>query len=320
MTVEIAMKRRSLILSPTLLAAPALAQSRWPEREVSVLVPFGAGGSTDVSVRAICAEAEKILGVSMQIVNRTGGQGTAAPTQVAQSRPDGYTIGSAAMSGLAIAPHMFEVTYNLDSFSYLPGAARFLYGIGVRAESPYGTIQDLINAAKARRITFSATGPPNNLGLFDLNRKYGTRFGFVPFQSGAEAVTAAIGGHVEATSQTPPEMIPAIQSGRMRMLASASPTRWKEFPDVPTLREAGFDVIIESLLGFVAPKGAPPEHLATLGNALQRAAAMPTVEEALGRFGMVPAVLPAPEFERAIREGFVRYGEQLREAGLARRS
>ncbi|MBS7813612.1 Bug family tripartite tricarboxylate transporter substrate binding protein [Roseococcus pinisoli] len=313
------MKRRGLILGSSLLAVPALAQARWPDREVTVLVPFGAGGSTDVSVRAICAEAEKILGVPMQIVNRTGGQGTAAPTQVSQARPDGHTIGSAAMSGLAIAPHMFEVGYTLDSFAYLPGTARFLYGIGVRADSPYGSIQDLVNAAKARRITFSATGPPNNLGLFDLNRKYGTRFGFVPFQSGAEAVTAAIGGHVEATSQTPPEMIPAIQSGRMRMLASASPARWKEFPDVPTLREAGFDVTIESLLGFVAPRGVPAERLAVLGDAIQRAAAMPAVEEALGRFGMVPAIQTAPEFERAIREGFVRYGEQLREAGLARR-
>jgi tripartite-type tricarboxylate transporter receptor subunit TctC len=313
------MKRRQLILGTTLLAAPALAQPRWPDREVSVLVPFGAGGSTDVSVRAICAEAEKILGVPLQIVNRTGGQGTAAPTQVAQSRPDGYTIGSAAMSGLAIAPHMFEVSYNLDSFSYLPGTARFLYGIAVRAESPYGSIQDLINAAKARRITFSATGPPNNLGMFELNRKAGTRFGFVPFQSGAEAVTAAIGGHVDATSQTPVEMIPAIQSGRLRMLASASPARWKEFPDVPTLREAGFDVVIESLLGFVAPRGVAPERLAVLGEAIRRAAAMPAVEEALGRFGMVPAILPAPDFERAIREGFTGYGEQLREAGLAKR-
>jgi tripartite-type tricarboxylate transporter receptor subunit TctC len=313
------MKRRQLILGTTLLAAPALAQPRWPDREVSVLVPFGAGGSTDVSVRAICAEAEKILGVPLQIVNRTGGQGTAAPTQVAQSRPDGYTIGSAAMSGLAIAPHMFEVSYNLDSFSYLPGTARFLYGIAVRAESPYGSIQELINAAKARRITFSATGPPNNLGMFELNRKAGTRFGFVPFQSGAEAVTAAIGGHVDATSQTPVEMIPAIQSGRLRMLASGSPARWKEFPDVPTLREAGFDVVIESLLGFVAPRGVAPERLAVLGEAIRRAAAMPAVEEALGRFGMVPAILPAPDFERAIREGFTGYGEQLREAGLAKR-
>jgi tripartite-type tricarboxylate transporter receptor subunit TctC len=313
------MKRRHFIAGSTLLAAPALAQARWPDREISVLVPFGAGGSTDVSVRAICAEAEKVLGVPMQIVNRTGGQGTAAPTQVSQSRPDGYTIGSAAMSGLAIAPHMFEVSYSLDSFAYLPGAARFLYGIAVRAESPYGTIQELINAAKARRMTFSATGPPNNLGLFELNQKAGTRFSFVPFQSGAEAVTAAIGGHVEATSQTPPEMIPAIQSGRLRMLASASPTRWKEFPDVPTLREAGYDVVIESLLGFVAPKGVPPERLEILSGAFQRAAAMPAVEEALGRFGMVPAILSAPDFERAIRTGFTSYGQQIHEAGLARR-
>ncbi len=315
------MRRRGILLAgAALLPAPALrAQARWPDREVTVLVPFGAGGSTDVSVRAVAAEAERHLGVPIQIVNRVGGQGTASLTAVAQARPDGHTLGSAAMSGLAIAPHTMEVAYNLDSFAYLPGAARFLYGIGVRAESPYGTIQDLINAAKARRITFSATGPPNNLGMFELNRRFGTRFQFIPFQSGAEAVTAVLGGHVECTSQTPPEMIPAIQSGRMRMLASSSPARWKEFPEVPTLRESGFDVTIESLLGFVAPRATPPERLAVLSAAFLRAAQAPALEATLGRFGMVSEVMDAPVFERAIREGHARFGDQLREAGLARR-
>lgn len=315
------MQRRLILLGgAALLPAPALhAQSRWPDREVTILVPFGAGGSTDVSVRAVAGEAEKHLGVPIQIVNRVGGQGTASLTAVAQARPDGHTLGSGAMSGLAIAPHTMEVSYTLDSFAYLPGAARFLYGIGVRAESPYGTIQDLINAAKARRMTFSATGPPNNLGMFDLNRRYGTRFQFIPFQSGAEAVTAVLGGHVECTSQTPPEMLPAIQSGRMRLLASSSPGRWKEFPQVQTLRESGFDVTIESLLGFVAPRATPPERVATLSDAFLRAARAPAVEATLTRFGMVPEVMEAAAFEQAIRTGFTRFGEQLREAGLARR-
>ncbi|MCW8084229.1 Bug family tripartite tricarboxylate transporter substrate binding protein [Sabulicella glaciei] len=318
------MKRRHILLATggaTLLAAPSLhAQgARWPDREITILVPFGAGGSTDVSVRAVAAEAEKTLGVPIQIVNRVGGQGTASLIQLAQARPDGHTLGSAAMSGLAIAPHMLDVPYNLDSFAYLSGAARFLYGIGVKADGPYSTIQDLFNAAKARRITFSATGPPNNLGMFELNRKYGTRFHFIPFQSGAEAVTAVLGGHVEATSQTPPEMIPAIQSGRMKLLAASSPARWKEFPDVATLRESGFDVTIESLLGFIAPRATPADRLATLSDAFRRAAEAPALEAALERFGMVPAVMDGQTFERAIREGHARFGEQLREAGLARR-
>ncbi|WP_424810966.1 tripartite tricarboxylate transporter substrate binding protein [Roseococcus sp. YIM B11640] len=315
------MQRRTLLAAgAAVIAAPQIARAAaWPEREITVIVQYGAGGSTDVSTRAIASEAEKILGVPVQIVNRPGGQGTVGVQQIAAARPDGYTIGTTGLAGLAIAPHMLDVSYTNDSFTFLPSFARYLYGIAVRAESPHQTIQDLVNAAKTRRTTFGATGAPNNIGMFDIARLTGARFQFVPFGSGAEAVTAALGGHVDAVIQNPPEMLPALQSGRLRLLASGSAQRWKEFPNVPTLREQGIDVLVDSMIGLIGPKGIPEDRAAILTRAFTEAAQKPALGEILERFGMVSSLMTPQQFEQSVREAHDRFGPQLREAGLARR-
>ncbi|MCW8084230.1 Bug family tripartite tricarboxylate transporter substrate binding protein [Sabulicella glaciei] len=317
------MNRREAILASgaTLLAAPAVrAQgATWPDREITILVAYGAGGSTDVCTRALAGEAEKILGVPVQIVNRTGGQGTSAPAQVASMRPDGHTLATAGMAALAILPHVLDLPYTLDSFTFLPGYARYLYGIAVPAESPIRTAQDLIAQGRQRRVTFAAAGAPQNIGMFELNKKLNTRFGFVPFPGGAEAVTAAIGRHVDFVVQNPPEMLPALQSGRLRLIASASDVRWKEYPDVQTLREQGVDLAVDSVLGLVGPKGIPQDRLERLNTALLQAARSPGVGETVSRFGMVPAPTPATEFEAMQRGAFAEFGPHLRENGLARR-
>jgi tripartite-type tricarboxylate transporter receptor subunit TctC len=312
-------RRQAIIAAGGVLLAPSLAHAAWPEREITILVAYGAGGSTDVCTRAVAAEAEKILKVPVQIVNRTGGQGTSAPAQVTTARPDGYTLATAGMAALAIMPYVLDLPYTLDSFTYLPGYARYLYGIAVPADSPFQTVQQLVDAARERRVTFAAAGAPQNIGMFELNAKLRTRFGFVPFPGGAEAVTAAIGKHVDFVVQNPPEMLPALQSGRLRLLASASDVRWKEFPDVPTLREQGIDLAVDSVLGLVGPKDMPRERVELLSRAFLEAARTPAVADTLNRFGMIPAPVPAPDFERMQRTAFAEFGPHLRAAGLAKR-
>ena len=314
------MKRRQAILATGgAMLLPSLARAAWPEREITILVAYGAGGSTDVCTRAVAAEAEKILKVPVQIVNRTGGQGTSAPAQVTTARADGYTLATAGMAALAIMPYVLELPYTLDSFSFLPGYARYLYGIAVPADSPFQNAQQLVEAGKQRRLTFAAAGAPQNIGMFELNAKLRTRFGFVPFPGGAEAVTAALGKHVDFVVQNPPEMLPALQSGRLRLIASASDVRWKEFPDVPTLREQGIDLAVDSVLGLVGPKDIPGDRIELLSRAFLQAAQTPAVAETLSRFGMIPAPVAAPDFERMQRAAFAEFGPHLRAAGLARR-
>ncbi|WP_043342134.1 Bug family tripartite tricarboxylate transporter substrate binding protein [Belnapia moabensis] len=312
-------RRRTLTgAALTTLATPAFAAG-YPDREITAIVQYAAGGSTDVATRAVLAEAEKLIGVPVQVINRPGGQGTVGPQTIAAARPDGYTIGTGGLNSIAVTPHMLQVSYTPDSFTYLPAYAGFRYGIGVRAESPLRSLEDLIAAGRSRRVTFGATGAPNNLGMFALGRMTGARFQFIPFPSGAEAVTATMGGHVEAVIQAPPEMLPAIQSGRLRLLASASPDRWDEVPDVPTVREMGHDLVVQATVGFVAPRGLPEDRLRILNEALQRAAQSPNVHAMLLRIGMLPQPMTAELFERTVRDAYASAGPALREAGLARR-
>lgn len=283
------------------------------------MVNYGAGGVTDVTVRALANEAAKILKVPVQIVNRPGGQGTTGPTFVAAQRPDGHTIGVTSFAPMAISPHMIDVSYGIDDFAYVGGFGRFRYGVAVNAESSIKSIDDLIAAAKARRVTFSASGPPNNLALLELGKKAGVRFQFVPYPSGAESVTAVLGNHIDAVVQTPTEMLPLIQAGKLRLLASASPVRWSELPDVPTLADLGHGVSIDSWVGLGGPKGIDSARLQVLEKAFAEAARSPEVAKSFETLGMSLSYMSGEEYRGFLKKGFGEMATSLAEAGLAKK-
>jgi len=298
-----------------LLTAPAMAE-KFPEKELTFIVQFAAGGSTDIAIRALMAEVEKDLGVPIQVINRPGGQGTIAAQTVVASKPDGYTLASLGATSVAVTPLLLKVPYTAESFEYLAGCASYRYGITVAANSPIKSLDDLIAAAKSRRVTFGATGAPNNLGMFGLGRLSGAKFNFVPFPSGAEAVTAAMGGHVDAALQSATEIVPGLESGRLRLLAVADAARWKEAPDVPTLRERGFDVVVAATIGIVTPKGVPEDRVRILSTAILKAARLPSLHETLAKVGMVPSPMEGQVYLKSVREAVATAGPALREAGL----
>lgn len=295
------------------------AAQTWPDREVTLVVNYGAGGVTDVTVRALAAEAAKILNAPVQIVNRPGGQGTTGPTFVAAQKPDGHTIGVTSFAPMAISPHMMDVSYAIDDFAYVGGFGRFRYGIAVNAASPIKSVDDLIAASKSRRVTFSASGPPNNLSLSALGKKVGGRFQYVPYPSGAEAVTAVLGGHVDAVVQTPTEMLALIEAGKLRLLASASPVRWTEKPEVPTLIDLGHGISIDSWVGLGGPKGIDPARLQVLQRAFEQAARSPEVGKSFETLGMSIAYMSGEDYRAFLKKGFGEMATSLAEAGLAKK-
>ncbi|MBP0437716.1 tripartite tricarboxylate transporter substrate binding protein [Tianweitania sediminis] len=307
------------IVAAAAFAVPAGAQE-WPDREITLIVNYGAGGVTDVTVRALASEASKILNVPIQVVNRPGGQGTAGPTYLAAQKPDGYTIGVTSFAPLAINPHMMDVSYKIDDFDYLGGFGRFRYGIAVAANSDITSMEELIAAAKARRVTFSASGPPNNLALSKLGKSLGAQFQFVPFPSGAESVTAALGGHVDAVVQTPTEMLALIEAGKLRVLASASPVRWTEKPDVPTLIDLGYDVSIDSWVGLAGPSGIDPARLEVLRKAFADAAKSPEVAAAFQKLGMSADYMSGADYKAFLEKGTEAIKLDLIEAGLIKKN
>lgn len=319
--MSITLRRRHLpaLAAGMAVAGAGAARADWPEREIQLVVNYGAGGNTDVSARAFSRGLERQLGKPVVVVNRPGAEGTIGPAFVATQRPDGYTIGVVTYSTVAIQPHVRDVPYTIGSFDFVAGYGRFRYGVTVRADSPYRSLDDLVRAARTGNGLFvGAPSAPNNLAMFELGRLTGGKFEQVQYRSGAETVTALLGGQVDVIVQNPSDVVAQIRAGQLRLLASASPMRWQEFPDVPTMREAGYEVEIDSWLGIAVPRGTPRPVLERLEAASLAALRDPAVAEQIGATGVDPQALPGKEYEALLARGAEQMGPILRRAGMAK--
>lgn len=295
------------------------AVAAYPDSPLNLIVNYGAGGNTDVAARQLASGMEPHVKQSIVVVNRPGAMGTMGPAYLARQRNDGLTFGVVTYSTVAIAPHLMNVSYTIDDFDFIAGFGRFRYGVAVRADSPYKNIQDLVDAAKKNEgLFFGAPSAPNNLALFELGKKTGVKFEQIPYKSGAETVTALLSKQVEVIVQNPSDILPHVKSGAMRLIASASPVRWPELPEVPTIKEQGFDVEIDSWLGLAAPKGIAPEHRDFLEAAALAAMKDPKVQENFRAIGVDPVGLSGAEYRKALEEGYEIMGRAIKDAGLPR--
>jgi tripartite-type tricarboxylate transporter receptor subunit TctC len=312
--------RAALAVAPVLLAVMASGPSAaadYPDRDVVLTVGYAAGGVTDVSARILAKAMEKDLGRSLVIMNRAGAQATIGPAFLAKQAPDGYNVGVLTFAPLAIVPHMLPVSFKTDDFTYIGAFGRFQYGLAVRADSPYKTVADLVAAAKTgKSVFFSAPGAPNNIAFFELGRKTGAKFEQILYKSGQESVLAVLTGNCEAVIQSPSELVPHVKAGKLRLLASVSPSRWPDRPDLPTMAEAGFDVQIESWMGLGVPKGTPPAIVARLQQSMFTAMKDPEVLQTFQGMGIDPVSMTGPEYARKVTEGYVEMGKMMKDAGL----
>jgi len=305
-------------LSSLALSTPAMAHEWKPTKELSFAVNYGPGGTADAVARMLGAAMEKTIGQPVVVVNRPGGGGTLGPAYIARQAPDGYNLGLLTYAPAAIAPHLMDVPYTIDDFTIIAGVGRYRYGIAVRADSPYQTLDDLVAAAKDKGVFFSATGTPNNLALFELGRTTGGKFEFVPYKSGPESTTAVLAGQVDAVVQNPADIMPFVKDGRLRLIASASPVRWDDMPDVPTMIESGYNVSIDSWLGVAAPAGLSDDKLAVLQAAVLEAAQTDEYKNHMKSLGVEPTALPGAEYDKILREGYEVMGRAIREANIPR--
>jgi tripartite-type tricarboxylate transporter receptor subunit TctC len=317
-------KRRTLIAVlaftatlPAVWAQDISKKSSYPEREITMFVNYGAGGNTDVAARGLAKGMEDILKKPVVIQNRAGAQGTIGVSQLAKQKPDGYTFGIVTYSTVAITPHLMKVDYSEKDFDFIAGVGRYKYGLAVRADSPYKTVQDLVDASKTGRgVFFGAPSAPNNIAMYELGRKTGGKFDQVAYKSGAETVNALLGGHVDVIVQNPSDIVPHVQAGKMRMLASASPMRWTELPEVPTLKEQGFDVEIDSWIGLAFPKGVNEEMRNEMERIAMTAIRSPTASQVFSMGGLEPVAVSGAEYNKMLVEGHAFMGEAIKAANI----
>lgn len=300
--------RCTILAAAALLALAAMPAAAWePEQPIRIVVGYSPGGGTDVVARTVASAAQPIFPVPLVIENRAGASGTLAADYVAKAPADGYTLLVAGGSESTSVPHHREVSYdNEEDFRPVIRITRYPIIFATRADSGYDSIDALMEAAKADpgALSFASSGPGSlyHSAMLALNAAGGAEMKHVPYQGGAPAVAALLGGHVDVTPASPNEIQAQHEAGTVNLLAVASEERYAGLPDVPTLKELGYDVTIENMKGFVAPAGLPDEVYAYLHDAFRRTMETETFQALAEQTNLEPAYLSGPEFEKTMAD------------------
>ncbi|WP_368418950.1 tripartite tricarboxylate transporter substrate binding protein [Rhodovarius sp.] len=275
------MKRRHLALLP--LAGAAHAQWQ-PDRAITMIVAFAAGGGTDAAARLIARFMERDLGQSVVVLNRSGAGGEIGFSELARARPDGLTIGFINTPHILTLPMERQARFRLEDFSLIGNIVDDPGGLWVRADSDIRSFADLIAAARARPETISygttGVGSDDHLAVLALERATGAKFLHVPFAGSAQVKQNLISRALQLGSMNMSEAVNDMRHGVLRPLAQMAATRWDMTPQVPTLRELGHDVIEGSMRGMAAPAGLPAEVVARLAVSVRRTVDDPAFQEA----------------------------------------
>jgi len=269
--------------------------ANWPDRPITLIVNYGGGGGTDTSARILAKGAEKHLGVPIAVVNKTGGFGTTGLIELMTKKADGRTIGVGTYAPLTIMPYMMKLPFTPANFDYIMSYGIYGYGIAVKADSPIKTAADIAKAYKEKgSLSYSASGYPQPFAMLKIAEVAGIKFEHIPVKSSTEAYTTLLGGHVDMTCIVLGDILPLVKSGEVRLIGVCSPERLAITPDVPTMREQGFDATLNSRLTICAPKGVPADRLKILRDAFAQAFKDPEFQDVMSKLNM-PAVYATGE-------------------------
>ena len=272
------MKARQLYL--TALVTTALigvgfsAAADYPERSITMIVPFAAGGGTDVTARTVAPYLEEYLGGEIVVENVPGGSGELGATRIAQGEPDGYTIGWMNVTNTMANAYARDTAYETPaSFEPIANVVFDAAMVVVGPDSRFETFQELLDYAAENpgELTFATSGisSDSHLNLLLLHGESDARFTHVPFEGGAASRAATLGGHVDVLSSTRSEVQPYHEEGELRILAAWTEERLDALPDIPTLKEHGIDLTSGSWRGLIAPAGTPREIVEQIAEAVE---------------------------------------------------
>lgn len=271
-------------------AVPALAE--YPERPVTIIVPWGAGGGTDTIIRLFSVGFEEAMGQPINVVNRTGGSGVVGHSAIANASADGYTLG-ACTSEITYFETIGLAPITPDSFDLISRLAVIPAGVTVAADSPYTSVEELIEAAKAGDLTSSGSGlgGPWHMAVAGMMKQSGggvDTVRFIPSQGGAPALQDLVAGGISMFTGSPIEARALADAGEVKILGIMSDERSPAFPDVPTLKESGVDWSLTNWFSLCAPSGLPDDVKAKVEAAAQKAHGSAEVQDALAQRGITP--------------------------------
>lgn len=299
-----------------LIAAMPVHAAEFPTKEVQIIIPWAAGGATDLIFRALAATTGKYLGKAVVVVNRPGGGGAVGFTEAMQAKPDGYTLVT-AVTPLTILPHQVSTAFTYKSFDPIINVVDDPSMFLVRSDAPWKSLKEFLDFAKKNpdMITVGNSGAGGGVHLVALafERAAGVKFNHIPFSGGGPSVTAILGGHINSVSVSPPEGISHVQAGKLKIVALFAEKRLEMFPDVPTVKEQGIDFAMGMWRGLAAPKGTPPDVIKKLHDAFKQGMDDPVLKKNAKDMAVNLRYLSPEAFGRLMASDHEFYGKLVKE-------
>jgi tripartite-type tricarboxylate transporter receptor subunit TctC len=291
----------------------------YPTKPINLVVTFPPGGTLDVSARILASKAEKFLGQPVVVSNVGGGAGSVALGQMAKKRPDGYDITACTSTGLIRIPQLRAVPYSHQDFVPIMHFTAVQSGCVVKSDSPYKTFKDLIEYARKNpgKVTYatSGAGSPMHIAMEFVAGKEGIQWVHVPQTGGAPGLAAVLGGHVTAMSDST-EWLPHVKEGSLRLLVTHGERRMKAFPNVPTLRDLGYDFINETVFMMAAPKGTPAAIVKKLEEAFHKGMNDPEFIKTIQTLEFEVAYRNSEDTKKYLEDAYNRFAEMIKKLNI----
>jgi tripartite-type tricarboxylate transporter receptor subunit TctC len=304
------------------ISAPPAPAETFPARPVTLIVPWPAGGTTDVGMRALATATEKHLGQPIVVENRPGASGTLGPSQMAATaKADGYTITQIPITIFRF-PFMSKTTFDPSTdFTYIIGVSGYTFGVVVRDDAPWKTFQELIADAKANpgKINYGTPGAGTSLHITmeQIAKQQGIKWTHVPFKGNSDAMNALLGGHIHAVADSS-GWAQLVNTGRFRLLVTWGAARTKNWPNVPTLRDIGIDMVSNSPFGIAGPKGMDPAVIGVLHDAFKKGLEEPSYAAAMASLDQELFYLSSDDYQKFAMAQIEEARRFIAELGLKR--
>ncbi|HBL65816.1 MAG TPA: ABC transporter substrate-binding protein [Achromobacter sp.] len=318
---------RSLLAAAALCALPlaaAHAAPVYPDKPITLLIPYPPGGSADMLARPLGAQLQKMWGQPVVLEYKPGAGGAIASAQLARAKPDGYTVGLATVSTHGTAPHLFpNLAYDpVKDFTPISQITSAPLVLVARTESPYKTLSDYLDAARKQPgiITYATPGNGTMSHLMGalVSKKAGVNLVHVPYRGAAPAITDLMGGTVDMLITSPASAEPMVAAGKLRILALSHENSIGIFKGAPTLKQSGLDgITADDWYGLFAPAGTPPERVAYLAQAVAQAMKSPNVIAKINSGGSWPVGSQPDAFKTRLQEDTVYWADMVKTAGVS---
>lgn len=319
------MQRRNILhwgaAALTALSLGSAHAQTFPAKPIKLLVAFPAGGPTDISMRVLADNASKILGQPVIVENKPGAGGTLPAQTLQSSAADGYTLAQIPL-GVFRMPYTTKINWDpVKDISYVINLTGYAFGVVVPADSPIKTWTHFVAWAKANpgKLSYGSTGAMTSphLTMELVAQKLGIELLHIPYKGSADLMQATLGGQLMAAADST-GFAPQVEAGKLRVLNTWGAERLAKFPDAPTLKELGLDVVQNSPFGLGAPKGTPAAVVKRLHDAFKQAMEQDSYKSVLARYDMVPIYMSTTQYQKFAQDTFAREKALIEKLGLAK--